>query len=94
MQTKEKCDRLESVRRARQETAAAVHANVDACVNSVNVAEVVHSAAVEHFAATKVAADQLSDHGAQSDVKRDTRIAAVTQLDADQAQAIYMRKQP
>ena len=92
---------MESVRRASQETAVAIHANVDACANSVNFAEVVHSAAVEHFADTKVAADQLRDHGspvpsstAQSDVKRDTRIAAVTQLDADQAQAIYVRKQP
>ena len=94
VQTKEKRDRLELARRARRETAAAIQANVDACANSVNIAVAVHSAAVEHFAATNVAAEQPSEHVATrssstalSEDKRDTRVTAVTQLEAEQAQA-------
>ena len=62
VQTKEKRDRLESARRACQETATAIQANVEACANSVNVAVAVHRAVVEHFAATEVAAVQLNKH--------------------------------
>ena len=45
-----KRDRLESARRACQETATAIQAKVEACGNSVNVAVAVHRAVVEHFA--------------------------------------------
>jgi len=100
MQTKEKRTRLESARRARQETAAAIQANVEACANSVAVAAAVHRGAVEHFAAAKAAVEQLgecvgarSSAAALSEVERDARAAAVAQLEADQAQAINMRKQ-
>ena len=62
VQTKEKRDRLESARRACQETATAIQAKVEACANSVNVAVAVHRAVVEHFAATEVAAVQLNKH--------------------------------
>ena len=81
MQTKEKRDRLESARRACQETAAAIQAKVEACANSVDVAVPMHSTAVEHFAATEIAAVQLIKHvdtrssfTAMPKVKRDTRI--------------------
>ena len=44
VQTKEKRDRLESARRACQETATAMQAKVEARANSVNVAVAVHHA--------------------------------------------------
>ena len=101
MQTKEKRDRLESARRACQETAAAIQAKVEACANSVDVAVPMHSTAVKHFAATEIAAVQLIKHvdtrssfTAMPKVKRDTRVISVSQLEAEQAQAINMRKQP
>ena len=86
MQTKEKHDRLESARRACQETAAAIQANVEACANSVDVAVPMHSTAVEHFAATEIAAVQLIKHvTAMPKVKRDTQVISVPQLEAEQA---------
>ena len=62
VQTTEKRDRLESARRACQETAAAIQAKMEACANSVDVAVPMHSTAVKHFAATEIAAVQLIKH--------------------------------
>ena len=55
---------------------------------------------VEHYTATKAAVDQLGEHVATrssavalSEVEREARAAAVAQVEADQTQAINVRKQ-
>ena len=60
-----------------------------------------HNTAVEHFAATEIAALQLIKHvdtrssfTAMPKAKRDTQVISVPQLEAEQAQVINMRKQP
>ena len=80
---------------------ASIQAKVEACANSVDVAVLMHSTAVKHFAATEIAAVQLIKHvdtrssfTAMPKVERDTRVISVSRLDAEQAQAIHMRKQP
>ena len=74
---------------------------MEACANSVDVAVLMHSTAVKHFAATEIAEVQLIKHvdtrssfSAMSKVKRDTQFISVPQFEAEQAQAINMRKQP
>ena len=61
-QTKEKRSRLETDRRAREETAAAVQANIDACIDAFALASVVHTAAVEHHTAMKAAVQRSNEH--------------------------------
>ena len=84
MQTKEKRDRLESARRACQETAAAIQAKVEACANSVDVAVPMHFAATE-IAAVKLIkyVDTRSSFTAMPEVKRDTQVISVPQLEAE-----------
>jgi len=99
-QTKEKRSRLETARRAREETAAAVQANIDACMDAFALASAVHTAAVEHHTAMKAAVQRLNEHVttrtsavALAEVELETRQAAVASQEAESAQAIEMRRQ-
>ena len=99
-QTKEKRSRLETARRAREETAAAVQANIDACMDAFALASAVHTAAVEHHTAMKAAVQRLKEHVttrtsavALAEVELETRQAAVASQEVESAQAIEMGRQ-
>ena len=98
-QTQEKRSRLEAARRAREETAAAVRANVDACTTVVMEAAAHHKAAVDRHSAMTAAIDQLSQHlttrsseATLAQVELEARSAAVSGLENEYAQAVEARR--